>query len=357
MDISKLPPRYKFTGQVHAGGQGNVYVCEDLNLDRLVAIKEMNPTTDPDAIINEIVSLKEIASKHVVEVYDIISDPAQSVTAIVLEYVPGDDLTEYASNDPSESDYIETLYQVANGIADMHDCGKVHRDIKHNNMKYDAEGIVKIFDFGLCKDDSSDAVTMYGHGTDGYRAPELYAAPPAPYSRAVDVYAFGALAWWLAEGEFPQELKEKPSQQSKTVRSISTCPMDLPPEIVALLDSTLCVDANARPSMVDVRDIIARRLLFGRHRANFSTGYTEFDLSTPGKAYSLNIVGVGNIVIRYDGLKFFVETVSGDVFVNNSVVTNGQSLPGSCVITIGAPHMGANRTFVTFDISHPEVVL
>ena len=54
MDLSKLPSRYRFTGQIHSGGQGNVYVCKDQTLDRSVAIKEMKATTDPSAILNEI---------------------------------------------------------------------------------------------------------------------------------------------------------------------------------------------------------------------------------------------------------------------------------------------------------------
>ena len=153
MDFSKLPSRYQFTGQIHSGGQGNVYVCKDQNLDRLVAVKEMKPGTDLTAIRNEIITLKEVVSKHVVEVYDIVYDPDTSVTAVVLEYVPGNDLTTYADSLKDDSQYLRTLYQIASGIADMHACGKVHRDIKHNNMKHDAEGIVKIFDFGLSKDD------------------------------------------------------------------------------------------------------------------------------------------------------------------------------------------------------------
>ena len=295
--------------------------------------------------------------KHVVEVYDIILDADNAVTAVVLEYVAGDDLTEYAEALEEDSEYLKTLYQIASGIADMHQCGKIHRDIKPNNMKHDAEGIVKIFDFGLCKDDDTNASTMHGRGTDGYRAPELYAAPPAPYTKAVDTYAFGVLSWWLLEGELPQELWDRPPQENAQVPSISTSSTSLPTEIVEIIDSTLRVNPEARPSMANVRDVLAQRLLFGRHRAHLSTGQHEYDLDTPGQGVTINIAGTGSIVIRYDGLRFVVASVSGKVFVNNSMVTAGRVLPGSSVITIGATSLGPRRTFVTFDISHPEVVL
>lgn len=357
MDLSKLPNRYQFTGKIHSGGQGNVYVCRDQTLERLVAIKEMRDTTDQASILNEIVALKEVTSKHVVEVYDILSDPDNTVTAAVLEYVPGEDLTKFADTGNDESEYIKTLYQIASGIADMHSCGKVHRDIKHNNMKHDAEGIIKIFDFGLCKDAEPYAITMYGHGTDGYRAPELYAGPPATYTRAVDTYAFGALAWWLLEGGLPPALEEWPPQTSTLVPSISSASASLPAEVRTVIDATLSVNPDERPSMAEVRDVLAQRLLFGRHRAHLSTGSNEYDLNTPGQGVTLNINEIGSIEIRYDGLQFIVARVSGDVYINNSTVNVGETLPGASVITIGAPHLGARRTFVTFDISHPEVVL
>ena len=357
MDFSKLPNRYEFTGNIHSGGQGNVYVCRDQILDRLVAIKEMKDTNDRAAILNEIVALKEVISKHVVEVYDILFGPDNSVTAVVLEYVHGEDLTNYSDTWNDESEYLKTLYQIASGIADMHSCGKVHRDIKHNNMKHDAEGIIKIFDFGLCKDVETYAVTVDGRGTDGYRAPELYVEPPARYTRAVDTYAFGVLAWWLLDGKLPSALEEMPPQTNALVPSISSASGSLPAEVATIIDSTLSVAPNERPPMEEVRNVLAQRLLFGRHRAHLSTEVNEYDLNTPGQGVTLNIEGMGRIVILYNGVQFMITSVSGDVFVNNSRVAVGEALPGASVITIGAPHLGARRTFVTFDISHPEVVL
>ena len=356
MDVTTLPGRYVFNGQVHSGGQGNVYVCQDTVLNRRVAIKEMSATTDPHAILQEIAALKDIVSKHVVEVYDILFDPDDSVAAVVLEYVPGDDLTDYVNMMKDESDYIKTLYQIASGLADMHDCGKIHRDIKHNNVKFDAEGIIKIFDFGISKDDKSNAVTMGGQGTLGYRAPELYAVPTAPYGKAVDTYAFGVLAWWLRCGKLPSKLMEVPPQQSGPVRSLSSSFASLPSDVVSMIDSTLNVNPNERPSMANVRDVFAQRLLFGRHRAYLSSRGHEYDLHKPGTGVTITTRD-GSIQVRYDGLRFIVGSVSGDVFVNNSTAHDGQQLPGASVITIGDPDLGPRRTFVTFDISHPEVVL
>jgi serine/threonine-protein kinase len=80
------------------------------------------------------------------------------------------------------------------------------------------------------------------------------------------------------------------------------------------------------------------------------------ELSIPAKSISLK-AGIGNITIRYDGLCFTIESLSGDVYINNARAQVGETLPGSCVITLGDPSLGASRTFVPFNVSHPGVVL
>jgi hypothetical protein len=58
--------------------------------------------------------------------------------------------------------------------------------------------------------------------------------------------------------------------------------------------------------------------------------------------------------VRYDGLSYTISAVSGDVYVNNVPAVVGRSIDGSCVITMGAREP---RTFLTMDVSHPQVVL
>ena len=358
MDFSIIPSRYEFNGEIHSGGQGNVYVFHDQDLNRLVAIKEANRNADQDTLLNEIRALSGVASKHVVELYDVLFKEGM-IAAIVVEYISGDDLTPFANEPISEEDFLKTLYQVSAGIADMHASVIVHRDIKHNNMKRDAEGIVKIFDFGLAKDYTLDAITLRGHGTHGYRAPELCGAFPAPFGLAVDTYAFGALCWWLLEGDFPHELKQIPPQADSPVPSISssTSSLTLPTKIVSVIDDALSVDPARRPMMADVRDALAQQLLYGRHRAHLSAGDNEYHLERPGQRVRVKIPGKGAITVRYDGFQFLISDVEGDVFINNGVARSGQLLPAASVITIGGQDLGSKRVFVAFNISHPEVVL
>jgi hypothetical protein len=101
--------------------------------------------------------------------------------------------------------------------------------------------------------------------------------------------------------------------------------------------------------------VLERRLLYGRHRAVVTYQGTH-ELSVPGTAINLSTIA-GNIAIKYDGLFFTVSAVSGDVYINNLKAQVGRTFPDSCVITLGALHLGAGRTFVPFNVSHPGVVL
>jgi len=122
-------------------------LCRDAHLDRPVVVKTLQDGTDPKRILDELAALQAIRSKHVVQLYDVIRDKAGAVVAIVEEYIPGKDLTKAPKpNTPEE--LLRLIYPIAEGIADVHAHKRVHRDIKRQNMKYDAEGCLKIFDFG-----------------------------------------------------------------------------------------------------------------------------------------------------------------------------------------------------------------
>jgi hypothetical protein len=106
--------------------------------------------------------------------------------------------------------------------------------------------------------------------------------------------------------------------------------------------------------MIEVQSLLARHLLKDQHRSLVvMTGQTHV-LDKSNRKISLDAGTVGSLAIEYDGLDFKVSSASGSVYFNNSSAQVGEVVPGCCVITFGAP--GANRRFVTFDVSHPEVM-
>jgi hypothetical protein len=85
-------------------------------------------------------------------------------------------------------------------------------------------------------------------------------------------------------------------------------------------------------------------------------GGAHHDLSKVGKTIGLK-AGNDSIVIKYDGLRFIAETVTGDVYINGNRAASGAILPDCCVVILGDPSLGAARTFLPFNVSHPGVVL
>lgn len=350
-----LPARYVPTGPTAHGGMSSIVFCEDSILERPVAIKFLQEATHSRRMGDELAALLKMRSKHVVQIYDICQFPDDCI-GIIQEFVDGPDLLQDFVPPASTDAYYRQLWQVASGIADIHAVGVIHRDIKPNNMKIDPEGVIKIFDFGLARDTGPAAATIGFVGTPGFAAPELYATT-ASFTLAADVYAFGVTALFLAAGSVPPELMTFPPHPS-LFGYFGTLGLALEPEVVQLLDGCLAPIAATRPPMSAVRDALARHLLFGRHQALVVFRGQPLYLNSVNRNIVLDLPTVGRVQISYDDLMFRVTAVAGEVYINNSTVTAGQALPGCCVVALGSPMRRNNeRAFITFDLSHPEIVL
>jgi eukaryotic-like serine/threonine-protein kinase len=355
-----LPARYKPSGKALAGGgMSDTVLCDDLHLQRPVVVKTLKKGTDPRRILDELSALQNIRSKHVVQIYDVIRDTEGFVVAIVEEYIPGLDLT--AAPTPQTTDeFCKIAYPIAEGIADIHTHGRVHRDIKRQNMKFDAEGCLKIFDFGLARALGVDASTVGEVGTPGYMAPELFESTiggTVNFTSAVDTYAFGATILALVRGSIPKQMREMPPRLPCFAADFLAFPKLIPQEVGTALNSCLEKDISARPSMSMLARLIGQHLLRDRHRALLVSAGSTYVLDAKKRVVQLSVTGRGTLDISYDGLRFVVTALSGDVAINNMAVSIGDTLPGSCVITLGAVELGTRRTFITVDVAHPEVAL
>jgi serine/threonine-protein kinase len=342
------------------GGMGAVVLCSDPNLNRRVAIKFLHHVgVERKRIFDEVKALQRIRSKHVVQVYDIVIEKPGNQIGIVQEFLPGTDLMGFPKTAPDANRYLRALYQLAAGIDDIHSQGLIHRDVKPNNVKYDQEGLLKIFDFGLSRaDEDATAQTVGFRGTRGFAAPELYTSGAVRFTRAIDVYAFAATALYLARGTLPQEFTSEPPQAETWAmnRGFATIALKMPAPLVALLDACLATEPRARPSISDVRQCIEQHLVHGQHRALLVHNQKATFCDKANSTVTLSKQNVGSITVRYDGLSFWISAAQGDIYVNNIVTAIGMRIPTSCVITLGGPYLKWQRDFVTMDISHPEVV-
>jgi len=352
-----LPPRYVPDGSVGSGGFSDVLFCTDIHLDRKVAVKTIKDLSEVDRLKDEVSALMKLRSKHVVQVFDIVEGRGDSF-AIVMEFIDGVDLfnLEYKSLDSIA--LLKLLWQIASGITDIHAAHVIHRDIKPNNMKLDGEGIVKIFDFGLARNVGKDAKTVGFKGTVGFSAPEQFMLDEVYFTSAIDAYAFGATALYLATQDLPTELKGSFPPLPIPSNSFECDLLKPYPQLVKLFEQCLLHDPKARPTMSKVRDEIAKYLLFDKHQALAVINGQPHIINKDRRNAKLGLGKIGSFELSYNGLNFSLNNVSGEVYVNNMHVTGDIEIPSACVVGIGAANRHyTERSFVTFDVSNPEVAL
>lgn len=328
----------------------------DRHLDRLVLIKTLADGIDQERLLDEVTALSAVRSKHVVQIYDVIRDGAGEIVGLVEEFLEGADLdSRLPIKDRTE--FLKTAYAIACGLADIHAAGLVHRDIKPNNMKFDGEGCLKIFDFGLSRPDTADAKTTGTIGTPGYLAPELCVEDweDVEFSQPVDVFAYGATAFKLLRGTLPPELRALPPKLPSPSVQLGVTDLSLELEVVEILNRCLALRPSQRPRISEVRDLLAAHLLRDKHRATLVVGQQSHVLNSQNRTVRLGGSN-SSATIEYNGLQFYITSTKGIVAVNNIPVTCPYRLPGSCVLLFGDPNQGS-RPQLTIDVSHPEVVL
>jgi serine/threonine protein kinase len=353
--IDSLPARYVLDGDSASGGFSDVLYCKDTHLQRKVAIKTIRDSTESQRLNDEIAALLKLRSKHVVQVFDIIS--SDSSLGIVMEYIDGEDLFQSNYHTHSSIHLLKVLWQIASGIADIHEAGLIHRDIKPNNMKLDSEDIVKIFDFGLSRNTGTDAMTVGFVGTPGFSAPEQYSHEQVAFTSAIDVYAFGMMAIFLATNNIPHPLNVMPP--GKMPVGVFNCAnLNDVPTLKQLFERCLEPIPNVRPNIFEIKNELSKYLLLDKHQAIAVMDQRSYVLNSSSRGVKLGLGNIGSFELHYDGLDFLIRNVVGEVFVNNSPAQSNSKIPGACVVGLGNSNRHHyERKFVTFDVSNPEVTL
>ncbi|HWW87757.1 MAG TPA: serine/threonine-protein kinase, partial [Vicinamibacterales bacterium] len=152
---------YHITAQIGEGGMGQVYCATDTRLKRQVAIKILPPAVAADAdrlarFQREAEVLASLSHPNVAGIYGL--EESGGVTALVMELVEGEDLSQRISRGPIQIDEaLPIARQIADALEAAHEQGIIHRDLKPANIKVKADGTVKVLDFGLAKALTSEA--------------------------------------------------------------------------------------------------------------------------------------------------------------------------------------------------------
>ena len=147
--------RYVVRTLLGAGGMGEVYLADDLQLRRKVALKLLPAefASDKDRLNRfrqEALAASSLNHPNILTIYEIGSESTHHF--IATEFVDGESLRRYvAHTSPEPREILDIVIQVASALAASHMAGVVHRDIKPENIMVRSDGYVKVLDFGLAK--------------------------------------------------------------------------------------------------------------------------------------------------------------------------------------------------------------
>lgn len=203
-----IAERYELLELIGQGGMADVYLAQDIILNRTIAIKILRTSLAKDPIYvtrfqREASAAAALSHKNIVEIYDVGEDDDKYY--IVMEYVPGMTLKELILKRGAVHvvEAIDIMKQVISGIAKAHQLGIIHRDLKPQNILVTDSGVAKIADFGIASMQSLAQVTQTDviMGSLHYLAPELARGEKA--TAQSDVYALGIVFYELLRGEVP----------------------------------------------------------------------------------------------------------------------------------------------------------
>ncbi len=215
--IGRTLSHYKVLEEIGRGGMGVVYRALDTTLGREVALKVLGSgaAREPEQerrLKQEARAAASLAHPAVSVVYEI--DEAEGATFIAMELVRGRPLAALLAGTPLEPvRALDLAIEIAEGLAEAHARGVVHRDLKPKNVMLTESGHAKIIDFGLAKllrprppFESGADTPAWGDtdpgrilGTAAYMSPEQVRG--AEVDARSDLFAFGALLYEMLSGE------------------------------------------------------------------------------------------------------------------------------------------------------------
>lgn len=203
-----LGERYRIIDTLGEGGMANVYLAEDIILQRKVAVKilRLDLQNEPQTqarFQREALATSELSHPNIVSVLDVGTD--HGLPYMVMEYVDGPDLKEYIrQNAPLDlHEVIRIMDQILSAVALAHKHNVIHRDLKPQNILMDKIGNIKIADFGIAVALNQSSVTQTNSvmGSVHYMSPEQTRG--GLVTKQSDIYSLGIILYELITGTVP----------------------------------------------------------------------------------------------------------------------------------------------------------
>jgi eukaryotic-like serine/threonine-protein kinase len=230
---------FKLLQKLGEGGMGAVYKAQETLADRVVALKVLRTNLAGNkAFVERFEREAKLAGSlshpNIVACHS--AGTARGVQYMVMEYVEGETLkqrTKRKGGKLPEREALEVCREIAKGLAQAHDKGVVHRDIKPDNVLVSSDGSVKISDFGTAKsflDEDSLSMTGTIIGTPHYISPEQVRADKNIDHRA-DLYALGGTLYHLLTGHVPFDAPSSLEIMRRHLHDELENPSDINPDL------------------------------------------------------------------------------------------------------------------------------
>jgi eukaryotic-like serine/threonine-protein kinase len=237
------------------GGFGTVWLAEDTQLDRRVAVKIAHA---PDAeteerMLREARALAAVHHPNCVRVYDIVSDV--DGLGLVMEYIEGEQLAELVSEHGPFGDVAAARLwmTMASALSAAHSKGVLHRDVKPANVIIDPDGNAHLIDFGIARSRGDSTLTATGMmvGTPDFLAPETAAGASA--TPASDAWQLAATVSFALSGAPPRGVRENAmAALMAAAKSEPLVRLPLHSAHRPLLVASLDADPGRRPTLAAV---------------------------------------------------------------------------------------------------------
>ncbi|MGI9069590.1 MAG: protein kinase domain-containing protein [Pyrinomonadaceae bacterium] len=210
--------RYEIRSKIGEGGMGEVYLAEDTQLGRRVAIKLLPPQTTSDEharkrLVREARAVATLDHPNICSVYEV--GEADGRSFIAMQYIEGETLdTKLKRKSLDLKESLAIASQIADALAEAHTHGIIHRDIKPSNVIVTLRGQAKVMDFGLAKviqqaqaiEREADTETLLSTpgaimGTVPYMSPEQVRGESL--DARSDIFSFGVVLYEMLSGQQP----------------------------------------------------------------------------------------------------------------------------------------------------------
>jgi serine/threonine-protein kinase len=209
--VGQQIPGYQLLEKLGQGSMGIVFKARQLSMNRLVAIKILNPRLaanpkDLERFLHEAHLAAKLSHNNIVQGID--AGSAGKIHYFVMEYLEGTTIDQQLEEGKvySEREALEIMLQIAGALEHANRRHMVHRDIKPGNIILTGEGCAKLADLGLARQTAGDARTQHDkgliQGTPFYIAPEQIQGREDIDIRA-DIYSLGATLYHMVTGRPP----------------------------------------------------------------------------------------------------------------------------------------------------------